>query len=489
MGRSITLKYQVLGGIGWVSLSQFLRYLFQFAFIAILARLLSVDDFGIMAIVMAFTALSLSIGDLGLSAAIVQNKNLKQNALSSALWVCALAGSALFVIMIKVAPVISHFFHKEIINSVITVFSLKFIIDSFGIVADSLLRKELLFRKVAVIEICETLSFGLISIGLAFNGWRVWSLVYGYIFSSLLRVCLLWIIYPWRPNLSLSLNSLNELIRFAKNMFSYKVTNYLISNIDRIIIGRSLGSLTLGYYSMAYNISNFAREKISGIVNKVAFPAFSKIQEDKEQLMRAYLKIIKYASIIIFPLLCGLILLCPEFVRFAFSEKWNAMVVPLQYLCIAGMISSITTFVGLIFLASGHAEIEFHLSIISLFALISTIVITSRLGITAVAIGICVYSLLINIIAYIFVRRLVRIDLISYVNALLPAIIYSAVMLIVLKLFLLLVKINFSLPDVFLLISSAILGMSIYLAGLYISNVQIFREIIDIFCNKYEQNI
>ncbi len=488
MNRSFSLRDQMLGGIGWVGLSQFLRYILQFVFIAVLARLLSVDDFGIIAIAMAFLALSLSMGDLGLSAAIVQKKDISSNSLSSALWACVLTGSLLFVIMLTIAPIIALFFHKEIITAIITVLSIKFIIDSFGIVHDALLRKELLFKRVAFIEICETLSFGLVSIGLAINGRGVWSLVYGYIFSSLLRVILLWIICPWRPGKSLSLGGLNMLINFAKNMFGFKATNYLASNLDRVVIGRLLGSIALGYYSMAYNISNFARDKISGIVNRVAFPAFSKIQDNREQLSRAYLKIITHVSLITFPLLLGLILLCPEFVRVVFTDKWSAMVAPLQYLCVAGMISSITTFVGLIFLATGHAEIDFRFSLISLFALMAAIGIGARLGILGIAIGICFYSLLMNIIGYKFSAQLIEIDLFSYIKAILPAITCSMIMLLVFKLFLL-IRIGIILSDISVLISFSLLGVCTYLLSLYVFNKKLFRELAAIFIKNREYDI
>jgi PST family polysaccharide transporter len=489
MSSDFNLKSNMIKGIGWVGLSQILRYCLNFVFIAILARLLNVSDFGIMAIVTAILAISLSIGDLGLSAAIVQKKELNKSELSSSFWTCVMVGLAFYIIILNMASAIADFFHKQIINSIITVISMKFIIDSFGIIQDTLLRKELLFKRLAFVEIIESLSFGLVSIALALRGLGVWSLVYGYLLSSLARVIILWIVCPWRPDFSFSLDNLKYLFRFAKNIVGFKATNYLASNVDRIIVGKILGSVALGYYSMAFTISNFAREKLCGIVNRVGFPAFSRIQENQGQLSSAYLKIITYASIIIFPLLSGLIILCPEFVRLVFGAKWSAMVEPLQYLCIAGMLSSITSFVGIIFLVTGHAEIEFRFSLISLFLLIIVLFSGVRFGISGVASGICFQALIMNITGYIFIRRLIKVNLTAYLKAISPAIICSIIMLTFLKLFLVSLRSISAFSNIALLISSAVFGIIIYLLALSLIRRQLIGELVAIFYKKHEATI
>lgn len=484
MVESFDLRKQMLGGIGWISLAQFLRHLLQLIIIAVLARLLSVDDFGIMAIVMALMALSFSIGDLGLSAAIVQKKEVRSGALSCLFLVCVLAGLSFCIIMAALAPMISKFFDKAIISTVIKVISIKFIIDSFGIVHDTLLRKELSFKKVAFIDTVETLGFGITSVGLALAGLGVWSLVYGYIAGSLARVISLWAVHSWRPALNFNLNALNEFFGFAKNVLGFKVTSYLASNVDKFIIGRILGSVALGYYSMAYNISNFPREKLSGIIIRVGFPAFSRIQDDSDRLGRAYLKIITYASVIIFPLLFGLIALSPEFVRSIFTAKWSAMIIPLQYLAVAGMFSSITAFVGIIFLATGHAEIEFRFSLIYLLALVIALFAGVRFGVLGAALGICLQALTMNIVGFLLIRRLLKINLSAFLGAVFPALICSAIMLIVIKLFLSFIKTGNTLPDIFLLVSSTILGACAYYISLYVIKSSLIKEMLTVFLKK-----
>lgn len=485
MNKGFDLKKQMLGGIGWIGLSQFLRYFLQIIIIAILARLLSVDDFGVMAIAMAFIVLSLAIGDLGLSAAIVQKSQIKENALSSLFFICLAAGASFFFIMSALAPLISLFFGKGIICLIIRVISIKFIIDSFGVVHDTLLRKELLFKKVAFIEMAETLSFGISAVSLAFMRLGVWSLVYGYLISSLVRVILLWVACAWRPDYKFNLASLEELFKFARNVLGFKIISYLASNIDKFIIARILGSISLGYYSMAYSISNFPREKFCGIVIRVGFPAFSKIQEDQAQLTRAYLKLITYASIIIFPLLSGLIILCPEAVRLILSEKWAAMIIPLQYLCIAGMISSVTTFVGIIFLSTGHAELEFRFFLIYLFVLAICLFAGARFGLSAIALAICIQALIMNIVGFLLVRRLIKINLTDFIGALFPAMICSIIMAFVLNLFLLFIRTDVVvLPDIFILISSVILGACVYYLSLFGLKPVLTKEMLTIFLKK-----
>ena len=479
----------MLSGLRWVGLSRLFRCGLQIVFIAILARLLSPEDFGIMAIVMTFMAASLIFGDLGLSSAIVQKRQIREITLSTSLWLCILAGFILFIIMLNCAQLISRFFRKEIIAPLIMTISIKFIIDSFGIVHETLLRKDLLFKRIAFVEISETVFYGASSVIFALNGFGVWSLVFGYLLGSLIRTICLWGACSWRPALRFNLSSFGEIFYFARNVLGFKIVNYLTTNLDRLIIGRILGSVALGYYSMAYNISNLPREKLSSIVNRVGFPAFSKIQNDKIQLRNAYLKIITYAAIIVFPLLSGLIILCPEFVRVVFTQKWSAMVVPLQYLCLGAMFFSITSFVGIVFLATGHAEFELRLSIISLFSIVIALIFGVRFGVVGIARGICIYAVVINIIGQLFIRQLIKMGLRSYLKALYPAIIPSAIMCLVLKLFLIWQNLNLGLGDILLLVSSVALGLFIYLLSLFVVSPSLAKEIREMFIIKNHESL
>ena len=153
------LKEQMAKGLKWSGISQISRYILQFIFSIFLARKLFPEDFGIISIVLAFVNLIGIFNDLGLRFAIVQKKELKDSHLTSSFWTCISISAVFFVIIIFTAPLIAIFFHKEMITPIIRIFAIKIIIDSFSIIPDTLLRRNMVFKKIAFIELSETVSY------------------------------------------------------------------------------------------------------------------------------------------------------------------------------------------------------------------------------------------------------------------------------------------------------------------------------------------
>lgn len=485
MGK-FDLKEQMTTGVKWAGAGQIANYILQFFVWATLARLLPPDNFGALGVAVAFSNAILIFNELGMSTALIQKKDVTGEHKLTTFWV-SITVSLIFVILaVLCAPFIANFFQNQAITYLVVVLSFKVLIDSFGVVHESLLRKALFFKNLAFIEVISGLLFAAVSVSLAVKGFGIISIAYGYLTKSVLKVILLWRSCLFRPSLKFDKESFNDLFSFGKNIIGFKILNYLANSIDIILIGRLLGLTVLGYYSLALHLVNFPRQKLSSIISQVTFPAFSKLQDYFSDIRNAYLKVIRYTSIISFPLLTGLLVLSPQFVRIVFSPKWSGMIVPMQILCIYGLCFSVTTFAGVVFNSTGHPQYSFRLSILTLFGTAVAVLYGFNYGLIGIAAALSVYAITINLIGNLMVGNIVEMNMFSYYKAMIPAITSSGIMLLWLVVIVNLQRYLFGASEILFLIFAVLTGAIIYTAAFYFISYKTFKEMTDIFYKMFK---
>jgi len=470
------LVQKAIKGVAWTGIGQIVAQGFQFVVKIVLARLLIPEDFGTLGMALIFTAFIQTVNELGLSAAIIQKKEIKERHLSTSFWMSILMGTVLCIITIIVAPSIANFFKKELVGPVISILSIGFIFGSFGIVHRTLLQKRLDFKSLTIINIGIAIASGIISIIFAFLKFGVWSLVFGSLTGTLAGSILAWIKCSWRPSKKIDFQSFKELFSFGKNVMGSRIINYFGSNTDYLLIGKFLNATSLGFYTLAYQMAISPLSRISSIIGAPAFPAFSMIQNKNEKLRWGYLKIIKYTSLITFPLLAGLATVAPKFIPVVIGEKWEPMILPLQILCIAGALKSIGTHVGSILYSKGRPDISFKWNIFATAVTVIAILIGVKFGITGVATAVAITSCLLFLIIQKITNRLIELKFRDFFKALYPAVICSTIMMVSI---LLLQKSNLYvlLPDILSLIISILIGAMIYIFAIRIIDGDIFKEI------------
>lgn len=471
----MSLMKSATRGVFWSGISQFSTQIYQFIVIIILARLLFPEDFGIIGMAVIFTGLVQTINELGLSAAIIQKKNITDSHLSTSFWISFGLGIILCITTIIISPYIADFFKNELVGPVVSVLSIGFVLGSFSVIHSSLLQKNLEFKKLAITEISAAFISGLVSVILALLGFGVWSLVCGSILKNVISVVLLVKVCTWRPSMTFDITSFKELFSFGAHVMGSRFLNFIDSNVDYLLIGKFLSASALGYYTLAYQLSTFPLTKISSIITRVTFPTFSIIQDDNDILRHSYLKVIKYISLVTFPLLAGLIVVAPEFIPIVFGEKWGPMIVPLQILCVAGALKSVGTTVGSILLSKGRADIQFKWNIFTAIVLPIAILIGIRYGITGVAMAITIMSSLLILIIQKIVNDLIDLKFSDYFKALYSATTGSIFVTISILIYQKLSVYNHL--DIFSLISSIMLGIIVYTLVIRIIENDFFEEI------------
>lgn len=386
----MSLSQKATHGMVWVVLSTIVTRILGFITSIVLARLLIPADFGLFAIgLLAINTMGI-FRDLGFGAALIYKKDdPKHSAANTAFILLPIAASLFFVITYISAPYISIIFANDAVEPIIKVLALTFVISSVGIVPSMLLEKELEFKKKVLPETLPQVAYALVAIGLALSGYGVWSLVYGQILHAVLTAGLIWMISKWRPSFRFDKKVAADMFKYSKHILGASFVVFLTMNIDNAIIGKMLGMEALGFYTIAYMIANLPATQITHLVSRVMFPVYSKLQDDKNALRSAYLKVLSYVSMLSIPMAFGIFVIAPDFVRVVLGEKWMPAVPALQVLAIAGLIRSIIAIGGFLFTGSGRADLDFKMNAFRFVVIVVTIYpLTINFGILGTSISI-----------------------------------------------------------------------------------------------------
>ena len=429
------IREHALKGMMWSGLSEGLSQLFRFVITLILARLLVPQDFGIIGMASIFIGILLTFNQLGLAAGIIQRKSLTSEHINASFWAGIAIGVFFCVFTLVVSSLVADFFQEERLGPVLSFLSLIFIIGALASIPRALLIRDLKFKQVSFSEIIAELIASVIAIVMALSGFGLWSLVWKNILGNLFITVIYWVIHPWRPALHFNYKSFKEIFGFSSNVMGSDIIGYAQSNVDYLIIGKMLGALQLGYYSLAFNMISFPVRRVSSVIGGVIFPVFSRIQDNNDKLRRGYLETIKYTSIITFPAIAGLFILAPEFVSVILGQKWSPAILPLQILCLLGVVRSITYYSGSVLLSKGKPDLAFRWNTLTLVMLVISISWAMQYGIVGVAATVAIVSTTMCLIIQLMANGLIDLKIKDFLWSVYPAFISSLAMVGVIWLF------------------------------------------------------
>lgn len=381
----MNLKNKVLYGARWVMLANIIRQVLQIGSMVVFARILSPDDFGAYAIVMMFAAFLFLFSDMGTGAVLIHIDEPSDILMSSLLYFNIFIGIILFFILFGLSEIIAHFFEIPILDPLLQLLAFNFIILSFGIVQKALFQKKLEFKILAVVETTALVISIVIGVSMAIKGFGVYSLIAQTLIASIVLTIMLWIYSGWKPQMIFSLLEIKQVFKFTANLTGFNFIHYFSSNADSFLIGKFLGSYSLGVYSVAHKIIIFPLRQISQTLIKVLFPAFSQIKHDNEKFKRAYLHVIFYISLVTFPLMMGLVAVSEVFVSVVFGEKWSNLAILLSIMAPVGMLQSISTTLGSIYLAKGTTARMLKIGTLGAFVTVACFVAGISFGVEGVA--------------------------------------------------------------------------------------------------------
>lgn len=354
--HAISLGKSAVNGVVWLGATKFLGQGISWIITIYIARLLSPADYGLMGMAAVLIAFMQLFNELGFGTAIIQKEDLTEEDLVTLHWTVMGVNVILYLAVFYLASFVSAFFHEERITAMIRALGLNFLISSLGFVSFNMLARSMDFRNRSLADFIANIIGSISTLYFAVKGIGVWSLVLGGIILEITRNILFQIYYPWIPGLSYSYQSLKKFTIFGSQIVSSRILWYLYSNSDRLIAGKMLGTSLLGYYSLAMQFASMPLEKMISLVNQVALPTLSKIQNDTDLLRKYFLKILRFIAFLTFPLFFGIIFVADEAVRVLLTDKWSSIIVPLQILCLVSVLRAINAIYAPVFIAKGKAD-------------------------------------------------------------------------------------------------------------------------------------
>jgi O-antigen/teichoic acid export membrane protein len=353
----------------WVFSLRIVQQLFSLARLIILARILAPHDFGLLGIALLTMATLETFSQTGFHAALIQKKEDIKSHLDSAWTVLILRGFILFAILYFIAPYAAVFFNAPEAKLIIQVIGFSILLQAFTNIGVIYFQKELEFNKEFVYQFAGTLADFIVAVSAVLILQNVWALVFGLLAGNAARFIVSYLIHPYRPRLSSDLGKAKELFVFGKWILGSSILVFLITQGDSIFVGKMLGVTALGFYQLAYRISNMPTTEITHVISRVTFPAYSKLQDNISNLRVAYLKVLQVTAFLSFPIAGLIFVLAPDFTMIFLGAKWMPMVPAMMVLALWGAIRSIGA-TTIIFQSVGKPEISTKLQFARLILLV-----------------------------------------------------------------------------------------------------------------------
>jgi O-antigen/teichoic acid export membrane protein len=330
------LRQRVVVGLRWKLVSQVVGQLSRTTVGIVLAHLLTPRAFGLAAMALVFTGLTTIFTDLSLGAALVQRPHITEDDRSTVFWTSAWAGCFVAAIWVACSPLVANLFSDPAVEPLFAATAASAVLSGVAGTQIALLTRELNFRNLELREMGATLVGGAGAVALALAGAGAWAIVGQNLFVAAASAVLVWRLSSWRPRWTFSLESLRTLGSFGGRTLVARLFSYANLNADNLLVGRFLGSVPLGVYSIAYNVMFLPATRIADPIQQVLFPAFARLQNDPAALRRSWVRGMELVGAVNVPAFFGMAVVAPDFVPVVLGGKWLPAVPVLQFLCLAG---------------------------------------------------------------------------------------------------------------------------------------------------------
>ena len=334
MADSSSFKRSVLSAAGWAAGTRFAAQLLNWAMTLATVRFLRPEDYGLMAVTVSVTGVLHSLSHTGFADAIVQRRPSEED-LRSVFGLILVVNAAALVLVCAVAYPVAWLYGEPRLAFLLLGASLGFVAVALQAVPRAMLEKRLDLKTITRIDLVSTVSGGVVVLGLAWAGAGVWSLLAGMLLRSALEVAGFAVIAPYFRRPRFLFGNITGILRFGGLRSIENLIWSFYVNSDVFIIGKLLGTETLGIYSVARTVAALPVEKLAGVVKPIAFPAFAQVQDDRSESLYYLQKAMRLLGFLCFPVFFGMAATAPQIVSIVLGPKWAAATLPLAILAVA----------------------------------------------------------------------------------------------------------------------------------------------------------
>jgi lipopolysaccharide exporter len=378
---------KALNGGKWISLATAVSTVFQFVQLAVLARLLSPADFGLVSISNLIINFFGLFASLGFANSIIYKQENDRAVLSSLYTLSLGLGVLLSVLVFMGAPLLGMFYNEARLEPVVRLSSVYFVIVGAGQIYLFLLQKELRFRTTAQIDIAGSVVGSGLTIGLALAGFQEMSLIIGMLVTQTVKT-VLQVVAGWslfRPVPGFEMHRIREHLNFGLFNLADGLVGFVQSNADNIMVGRLLGVDMLGYYTVASQLAVFPITKLNPIILQVAYPILARMKDNTADLRRSYLRILDVISYCNLPLLAGLFITADGVVPLAYGPGWEPAVGLIRIFVFVGLFACLAHPLFTLAYTKGKPNLMLYLNIGTMAVKIPLVLFFARWGVTGIA--------------------------------------------------------------------------------------------------------
>lgn len=376
----------------WSAIEIAARYCVQFIVTIILARLLSPTDFGLIAMLLVFTAIAALLVDSGFGTALIQKQHTSDDeettVLVTSLSISAVVGASLWI----AAPLIAAFYSQPKLVPLTRLLLFVLPLSAAAAVPDALLTQRLDFRSRALAEVVASLSSGAFAVWLAWRGHGVWSLAWQAVVAIAVRAALLWLWSHWRPRGRFRLKCFKRLFGFGSYMLLANLLNTISTRLQSLLIGRLFDSQALGYYTLAQNTQEAPAQFVSGVLNRVGLPVFSSVSQQQAKLVGALRLSLRVSLFVFVPCMVGIAVVAKPLIALLYGQQWTPAAPLLSILAISAVFWPLHVLNLAAIGSQGRSDLIFRLEVFKRIVSIGLIVACAPFGPLAIAWAVLISS-------------------------------------------------------------------------------------------------
>lgn len=382
-----SIRKSLGSGIFYTALAKYSGIIISIVIGAVLARLLTPEEFGIVALVTVFVSFFNLLSDFGLGPAVVQNQSLDDKDVHSIFSFSILLGFLLSGLFFLAAPLIAGFYNEPELINVSRLLSLAILFYSLQIIPKALFQKALKFKLIGLIAVIVQSFSGVVAIILAYAGFSYYALVIQSILVSGISLVIFYSLKPVKIVWRIQFSAIRKIIRFSSFQFMFNFINYFSRNADSILIGKFLGSAPLGYYDKSYRLMMMPVQNLTHVITPVLMPVLSKYQDDKNFIFNSYQKIVELLAIIGFPLSVFLYFSAGDIIHILYGPQWTQSIPVFKLLALTIGIQIVLSSTGSIFQTINRTDLLFISGLLSAITMVGGICYGIFIGKTLEAVG------------------------------------------------------------------------------------------------------
>ena len=451
----------------------------QFIIQIFLARLLSPNDYGTIALITVFIALANVFVQSGFNSSLIQKQNVDEKDFSSVFYMSLLIAGILYIILFFIAPMIADFYSIQELTNIIRVLSITLFFGALNSIQNAIISRKMAFKNLFYSSLGAIIVSGIIGIILAYKGFGVWTLVYQQLVNQFLICLILWFTVKWRPQLLFSFQRVKDLFSFGGKLLLSALIDTGYREMTNLIVGKIYIPAMLGYYNRGNQFPNLIVSNLNSSIQSVIFPVLVSVQDDKRRIKEIMRRAIVTSSYMVFPAMMGLIVIAEPMIRLILTEKWLPCVPYLRLFCLSYALWPIHTANLQAINAIGRSDIFLKLEIIKKIVGVSIIIITSRYSPLMMALGTVFGGIIGSFINSYPNKKLLNYSYFEQIKDILPSVVLSVIMGIIAY-----SVIFLDLSDSVTIILQIIVGGITYVLLSYIVKLECFMYLLKIIKNR-----